>query len=50
MKKHCWKRMKPFELIEGLQNNELNALPVYVDRFKKTKIRAYDKVFSNFVV
>ena len=29
---------------------ELNALPVYVDRFKKTKIRTYDKVFSNFVV
>ena len=28
--------------IEDLKNIELNALPVYDDRYMKTKIRAYD--------
>ena len=36
-------------LIEDLKNLELNALPVYDDRYIKTKIRAYDdKVYTNF--
>ena len=35
--------------IEDLKNIELNALPVYDDRYIKTKIRAYsDKVYTNF--
>ena len=35
--------------IEDLENIELNALPVYDDRYIKTKIRAYgDKVYTNF--
>ena len=35
--------------IEDLQNNELNALPSYDDRFIKTKITTYgDKVYTNF--
>ena len=34
---------------EDLQNNELNALPSYDDRFIKTKITTYgDKVYTNF--
>ena len=33
--------------IEGLKNIELNALPVYNDRYIKTKIRTYDdKVYN----
>ena len=35
--------------IEDLKNVELNALPVYDDRYKKNKIKRYDdKVYSNF--
>ena len=35
--------------IEDLENIELNLLPVYDDRYIKTKIRTYtDKVYSNF--
>ena len=34
---------------EGLKNNELNALPVYDDRYIKTKMRVCgDKAYSNF--
>ena len=34
--------------IEDLTNNELNTLPVYDDRYIKTKIRTYDdKVYTN---
>ena len=35
--------------IEGLKNNELDALPVYDNRYMKTKTRTYiDKVHTNF--
>ena len=35
--------------IEDLKNIELNALPVYDDRYLKTKIRTYGhKVYTNF--
>ena len=35
--------------IEDLKNIELNALPVYGDRYIKTKIRTYgNKVYTNF--
>ena len=35
--------------IESLKNTELNALPVYDDRYIKTIIRTYsDKVYTNF--
>ena len=35
--------------VEGLKNNELNAVPVYDDRYIKAKIRTYsDKVYRNF--
>ena len=35
--------------IEDLKNIELNALPVYDDRYIKTKIRAHlDQVYTNF--
>ena len=35
--------------VEDLENIELNALPVYDDRYIKTKIRTYDdKVYTNF--
>ena len=35
--------------IENLKNVELNTLPVYDDRYIKTKIRTYgDKVYTNF--
>ena len=35
--------------IEDLKNIELNALPVYDNRYVKTKIRTYgDKVYTNF--
>ena len=35
--------------IEDLQNVELNALPVYDDRYTKTKIKTYgNKVYTNF--
>ena len=35
--------------IEDLKNIELNTLPVYDDRYIKTKIKTYDdKVFTNF--
>ena len=35
--------------IEDLKNIELNTLPVYDDRYIKTKIRPYgDKVYNNF--
>ena len=35
--------------IEDLKNIELNLLPVYDDRYIKTKIRTYaDKVYTNF--
>ena len=35
--------------IEDLKNIELNALPVYDNRYIKTRIRTYgDKVYTNF--
>ena len=35
--------------VEDLKNIELNAIPVYDDRYRKTKIRTYvDKVYTNF--
>ena len=35
--------------IEDLKNIELNAIPVYDNRYIKTKIRTYgDKVYTNF--
>ena len=35
--------------IEDLNNVQLNVLPVYDDRYIKTKIRTYsDKVYTNF--
>ena len=35
--------------IEGLNNIELNVLPVYDDRYIKTKIRTYgDKLYTKF--
>ena len=35
--------------IEDLQSIKLNALPVYDDRYIKTKTRTYDdKVYTNF--
>ena len=35
--------------IEGLKNIKLNALPVFDNRYLKTKIRTYsDKVYANF--
>ena len=35
--------------IEDLKNTELNALPVFDDRYIKTKIRTYgDRVYTNF--
>ena len=35
--------------IEDLKNTELNDLPVYYDRYIKTKIRTYgDKVYTKF--
>ena len=35
--------------IEDLKKNELNTIPVYDDRYIKTKIRTYsDKVYTNF--
>ena len=35
--------------IENLKNIELNALPVYGDRYIKAKIRTYgDKIYTNF--
>ena len=35
--------------IEGLQNIELDALPVYDSRYIKIKIKTYgDKVYTNF--
>ena len=35
--------------LEELKNIELNALPVYNDRYIKTKTRTYsDKVYTNF--
>ena len=39
-----WRR----EEIEDLKNIEFDALPVYDDRYMKTKIRTYDdKVYTN---
>ena len=39
-----WRR----EEIEDLKNIEFDALPVYDDRYMKTKIRKYDdKVYTN---
>ena len=36
-------------MIEDLENIELNSLPVYDDKYIKTKIRTYgDKVCTNF--
>ena len=36
--------------IEDLKNFELNASPVYDDRYIKTKIKTYgDKVYTNFI-
>ena len=38
-----------YSKIEDLKNIKLNALPVYDDRYVKTKIRIYgDKVYANF--
>ena len=35
--------------IEDFKNTELNALPVYDDRYRKNKLRTYDdKVYTNF--
>ena len=35
--------------IEDLKNIKLNALPVYDDRYIKTKLRTYDvKVYTKF--
>ena len=35
--------------IEDFKNIELNALPVYDDRYIKTKIRTYlEKAYTNF--
>ena len=35
--------------IEDFKNIELNALPVYDDRYIKSKIRTYgDKIYTNF--
>ena len=35
--------------IEDLKNTELNALPVYDDRYIKSKIRTYSKeIYINF--
>ena len=35
--------------IEGLKNIELDALPVYDNKYIKTKIKTYDdKVYTNF--
>ena len=44
------KNIKLFELrLKVLKNIELNALPVFDDRYIKTKIRTYgDKVYTNF--
>ena len=37
--------------IEDLKNIELNALPVYEDRYIKTKIRTHgDKVYTNKII
>ena len=37
------------EKIEDLKNIELNASPVYDDRYRKTKTRTYnDKVYNKF--
>ena len=45
-----WEKYKDFwTKIENLNDIELNALPVYDDRYIKTKIRKYDnKVYTNF--
>ena len=50
MIKDYWKNIKPFGLIlKILKNIELNSLPVYDDRFIKTKIRIYgEKVYNSF--
>ena len=47
--KLCEKYKTIWTQIEDLENIELNALPVYDDRYIKTKIRTYgDKVHTNF--
>ena len=45
-----WKSKKLFEERLKIQKNiELNVLPVYDDRYIKTKIRTYgNKAFTNF--
>ena len=36
-------------IIRALQNTELNALPIYDDRYRKSKIRAHlEKVYISF--
>ena len=44
------KKYKPiWNKIEDLKNLELNALPIYDDRYIKTKIRTHgDKVYTNY--
>ena len=47
LEKHKTVRTK----IEDSETIELNSLPVYDDRYIKTKIRTYsDKVYTNFRV
>ena len=44
-----WRLIQVWFKIEDLKNIELNALPVYNDRYIKIKIRTYgDKVYTNF--
>ena len=45
-----WKNIKLFGLkLRILNNIKLNALPVYDDRYIKTKLRTYgDKFYTNF--
>ena len=48
MRSYC-KNIVIWTKIEDLKDVELNALPVYDDRYIKTKIRTYsDKVYTNF--
>ena len=42
------KKKKIWTKIKSLLNIKSNALLVYHDRYIKTKIRTYDKVYTNF--
>ena len=49
MNKYLKKYKAIWAKMEDLKNAELNALPVYDDRYIKTKIRTYgDKACTNF--